>query len=112
MYYEIYSEDKIISKKMKLCDTLLSKSIGFMFNFTKKYDSLILKSKNTSIHMIFVFFPLQVAWLNKNFEIVDIKKAYPFMPILFSRKSSDYILELKNYKNIKIGNKIKLKPSL
>lgn len=109
MFYRIYSGDNLISKKSKLCNSFFSKARGFMFNFSKEYDSIILKSKNTSIHMFFVFFPLQIAWLNSELEIVDIKNAYPFMPILSSNKASSYVLELKHKKEIKVGDKISVK---
>ena len=88
MNYRIYLGETIISKNSKFCKNTFSKARGFMLNFSKKYDSIILRSKNTSIHMLFVFFPLQIVWLNSKFEIVDIKKAYPFMPILSSKKQS------------------------
>tara|TARA_Y100000034_G_scaffold103763_1_gene129720 strand:- start:173 stop:406 length:234 start_codon:yes stop_codon:yes gene_type:complete len=72
-----------------------------MFSFSKKYDSIILNSKNTSVHMFFVFFPLQIVWLNSKLEVVDIKNSYPFMPRVSSKKSSNYILELKQKKRHK-----------
>ena len=112
MYCKLYSKNKQISEKTKICESFFSKAIGFMFNFSKEYDSMILKSKNTSIHMLFVFFPLQIAWLNSELEIVEVKKAYPFMPYLSSKKQSSYILELKQERNLKIGEKINVIPFL
>ncbi len=109
MFYKIYVGDNLISEKSKLCSGFFSKAKGFMFNFSKEYDSIILDSRNTSIHMFFVFFPLQIAWLNSELEIVDIKNAYPFMPVISSKKSSSYVLELKQKKDIKIGDKISVK---
>ena len=109
MFYKIYLGDNLISEKSKLCNNFFSKALGFMFNFSRKYDSIILNSKNTSVHMLFVFFPLQIAWLNSELEIVDIKNAYPFMPIVSSKKTSSYVLELKQKKNIKVGDKIRVK---
>ena len=112
MFYKVYNGSNLISKRSKFCKGILSKFIGFMFNFSKDYDSIILKSKNSSIHMFFVFFTLKIIWLDSNFKVIETKKAYPFMSIYPPKKKSDYILELKKYSkiNVRIGDQIKIKP--
>ncbi len=108
MNYQIYSGKNLISANSKLCKTFISKLIGFMFNFSKEYDSIILYSKNTSIHMLFVFSPLQIVWLNSKLQVVDIKNAYPFNIRVSSNKESKYILELRNFSNLELGDKLKI----
>lgn len=65
---------------------------------------------NASIHMFFVFFSIDVVWLNKNKGVVDIRKnVKPFTPLIVPRKKAKYIIEFPNegIKNIKIGDKLK-----
>ncbi len=49
----------------------------------------------SSIHTFFVFFNIDVIWLDKNFLVVDIaKKIRPFTPLKKSKVPAKYVLEL------------------
>jgi len=87
------------------------KAFGLMFSKQKnilleaEYEGVI----SSAIHMLFVFFPIDVIWLNKKKEVVDIKTAYPFQLFLAPKKPAKYILELKKGKGklFRTGNKLK-----
>jgi len=87
------------------------KVFGLMFSKQKNilleagYEGIL----SSSIHMLFVFFPIDVVWLDKNKKIVDIKTAYPFQIISMPKKPAKYILELKKGKGklFRTGNKLK-----
>jgi len=111
MFYRIYHKNKLISKRSKLCNNIFSKLRGFMFNFSKSYDSIIIKSKNSSIHMFFVFFPLKIVWVDSRLKVIQIKKAYPFISVYSPQKGSVLILEFKKNIKLNIGDKINLKIS-
>ncbi len=90
------------------CRTFLSYIAGLMFRFPKN-NGLIFIFKNeryVSLHTIFVFYPIYILYLNKNKEVTRIKKAMPFTLIISPTKCK-YILELKNLKNIKLGQRVK-----
>ena len=87
----------LLSKEYKLCKTPFSKTIGLMFR--KKPSALIFvfdKEEKVSLHMFFVFFPIDVLYLNKEKAVVEIKKK--FMPFTFynPRKKASYVIELPN----------------
>ena len=52
--------------RIKLCDTIFSQGFGFMFSSADKI--LIFqfeKEKNHSIHMLFVFFPIDINFISE-----------------------------------------------
>lgn len=85
--------------------------------FSKKLEAnealLIINSKESKIdsiiHMFFVFYPIDVIWLDSSKKVVDIKtNAKPFAPFIKPGKPAKYILELPAEKSnlIKIGDKL------
>ena len=102
----------------KFCYTPLSKLQGLMFaKSLQANQSFVLVNKsesihNASIHMFFVFFPIDVIWLDKNYTVVDIKRNIkPFTFLLRPRKPAQYIVEVKanTTKGIKVNDTINLK---
>jgi hypothetical protein len=112
MHIKNTSKKTLLAKNAKLCTSMFSKSLGLMFS--KKKKSLIFvfkKEKIIPLHMFFVFYPIDVLFLNKNKIVVEIKEN--FMPFTFynPKKKAMYIIELpkgtiKKSKTI-IGDKIK-----
>ncbi len=103
----------IIINKAIIYKNFFLKAKGLMFSKKLKNDSAIILESfaegilNTSIHMFFVFYPINVIWLNSKFEVVDIKRAKPFISLLSPKKPAKYIIELtKDIKDIKIGDKL------
>ncbi len=47
----------------------------------------------TSIHMLFVFFPIGVVWLATDGTVVDVRVAKPFRPYYAPRAPARYYLE-------------------
>ncbi len=95
--------------KVTKCNTLLSQSLGLMFQFPKN-DGLLFEFKietSISLHMFFVFLKIDIIYLDKNKKVIKIKKNIkPFTSFIKGIKSK-YILELKDSKNIKLGEKLK-----
>ena len=89
------TKNTIIAKDYIICKNLLSKILGLMF--TLKPKTLLFswgKEKKRNIHMFFVFFPIDVLWLNKEKEVISIKeKLMPFSLAKVS-KPAKYIIEL------------------
>ena len=85
----------LLAENAKLCKTIFSKSIGLMFS--KKIIPLVFsfdKEKIIPLHMFFVFYPIDVLFLNKNKIVVEIKKN--FMPFSFytPKDMSMFVIEL------------------
>jgi len=87
---------RIIANNAKVCNNIFTKSVGLMFS-RKQNRALILmfgKEKNISLHMFFVFYPIDVLFLDKNKIVVDKKEN--FKPFAFhkSGKKAMYAVEL------------------
>jgi uncharacterized protein len=48
---------------------------------------------DASIHMLFVWFPIAVLWLDNDRRVVDTRLARPWRPAYVPRKPARYILE-------------------
>lgn len=84
--------------------------IGYMFK-TKKTKAVLLvsnKKKKIDLHTWFVFFPLNMYFLDENFKVVEIRKAKPFS-FIFPENKSKFILESWQDLNLKINDTVKIK---
>jgi len=63
----------------------------------------------SSIHTIFMRYNIDIYWLNKDKEVVDIKKnVRPYKHCIIPQVKAKYILETPiNKMSLKIGDKIK-----
>ena len=102
----------IIVKKSVFIEDIFSKFIGLMFS-KKQNRGLIFrfnKEKIISLHMFFVFYPIDVLFVDKDKIIVDKKENFKPFTFYKPRKKAMYVIELPN-KVIKksktgIGDKI------
>ncbi len=89
--------NKILAKQSKPCKNLLSKAIGLMFS--KKNKSLFFifnKEKKIPLHMFFVFYPIDVLFLNKNKKVVEIKENLKPFTFYTPKNKAKYVIELPN----------------
>lgn len=105
----------ILADKVKYYTDIFRRSKGLRFaKPLRKGQAVILVAKEestmeTTIDMFFVFFPIDVLWLNKEKEVIDIKRnVKPFMPMVIPRKPAKYVVELRKgvTNNIKTGDKV------
>ncbi|MBN2422450.1 DUF192 domain-containing protein [Candidatus Woesearchaeota archaeon] len=102
-----------IVKNIKLCKSLFSKFKGLMFSERLKDSCLIFvfnKPVRTDLHMFFVFYAIDVLFLNEDKKVIEIKENFRPFAVYLPEKKSKYIIELpKNTvkkKNIKIKDKL------
>jgi len=94
--------------KVKFCKSVF----GLMFRRLKKGDSIVLECAegifSSAIHMLFVFYSLDIVWLDKNKIVVDKKTVKPFTLFAYPKKPAKYIVEMRKgfSKNIKIGDEL------
>ena len=106
---------KKISKTHRTADTLLSRIKGLMFSKPSE-SALILnfrKESKISLHMFFVFYAIDVLFVNKKGKIVDIKQNFRPFTLYTSREKASLAIELpagsaKSSKT-KTGDRIKIK---
>ena len=65
------------------------------------------KEKIIPLHMLFVFFPINVLFLNKNKKIVEIKNNFKPFTFYTPKNKAMYIVELTEKHNYKLGNMFK-----
>ncbi len=84
--------------RARWCQSFLCKAWGLTFRRALDEDEGLLLVEhsegriNTAITMWFMFFPITVAWLDKEFRVVDIKLARPWRNYLPSAPAK-YMLE-------------------
>lgn len=91
------SKKIILVEKYRICRDLFSKSLGLMFSKRRKDFALVLafdEEKRISLHMLFVFYPIDVLFLNKNGKIVEIKKNFKPFTVYTGIRRAKYAVEL------------------
>ena len=99
-YVKIRCKDKVLLTKVKYCDSFMSRMLGLMFSrkLNQKEGAILVADREskeaTSIHMFFVFFPLDVFWLDSDLRVVDVRRNIrPFVPLIVPGEKARYVLE-------------------
>ena len=94
-----------------VCSSLFSQIKGLMFAPPlKKNHSILIKFKkerNIPIHMMFVFYPIDAVWLDKDYKIVHIaRNIKPFISYINPKKQAVAVLETmsSHVNNLIIGD--------
>ena len=107
------TKNRILVADYKFCSDAFSKLIGLMLSKKNKHALIFKfdKEKIISLHMLFVFYPIDVLFLDKNKIVVDKKENFKPFSFYISRKKAVYAIELPDgiIKKTKtgIGDKIK-----
>ena len=90
------TKNTVLAKEIVYCKTTLSKAHGLMFKrkTNKAFIFVFKKEKIIDIHMFFVFFPIDVLWLNRNKRVVQIKEHLKPFRIVIAKEPAKYIVEL------------------
>ncbi|MBI2647111.1 DUF192 domain-containing protein [Candidatus Woesearchaeota archaeon] len=111
------TKKRIIVRNIVIIEDSFRKFIGLMFSkpssLVKQNKALIFKfnkEKLISLHMFFVFYPIDVLFLDKNKNVVDIKENFKPFTLYKSNKKAMYAVELPKGSirktNTCIGDKI------
>lgn len=88
----------IIAKKKEICSSVHSKAIGLMFSPKIKNYGMIFnfnKEDKRELHMFFVFFPIDVIFLDKNRKVVELKENFLPFTLYFPKKKAQYVIEVE-----------------
>jgi uncharacterized membrane protein (UPF0127 family) len=81
------------------CDTFWKRGRGLMFRRTLADGQVYLfvegreSVAQAAIHMLFVFFPIAVVWLDRDRRVVDMALARPFRPYYAPKQPAQYYVE-------------------
>ncbi|PIZ13167.1 MAG: hypothetical protein COY53_06180 [Elusimicrobia bacterium CG_4_10_14_0_8_um_filter_37_32] len=88
---------------------------GLMFSGRLKDTGLLIKCPKegriqSAIHSFFVFFPIDVVWINSMDTVVRVKRIMPFTFIAVPPKPARYVLELPAGAgiNFNVGGRIEI----
>lgn len=90
------TKGRIITRKFRKCKSILSKTIGLMFS-KKNKEALIFifeKEKIIPLHMFFVFYSIDVLFLDKNKKVVEIKENFGPFRFYNAKNKAKYVIEL------------------
>ena len=89
--------------EFKVCRGFFSKAKGLMFSKRKNLVFVFDDEKRRSLHMFFVFFPIDVLFLDKDKKIIEIRKNLKPFGFYKSKEKAMYVVELVEKNNYKIG---------
>jgi len=101
--------------RVKYCDSFLCRLRGLTFReHLELNDGLLLVQGgrdsriDSSIHMLFVPFDLNVVWINSKLTVADKIIAKPWRPAYFSSQPACYILEIHpdRWEDYQIGDRV------
>ena len=102
---------------LKFADNFFRKLKGLMFERRGNFDyGLVFEFAGeakigASIHMLFVFFPIDVVYLDSGRKVVDVATVRPWTLNYTPKKAAKFLIELPigKAKGIKIGDKLSWK---
>ncbi|MFH1895770.1 MAG: DUF192 domain-containing protein [archaeon] len=105
---------KTVIEKTRIAKTFFERFKGLMFSAKPDYALIFELEKegkiNASIHMLFVFYPIDVVYLDSRKKVVDIKLGFkPFELNYTPKKPAKYFIE---FPTGIIENKISLNDKL
>jgi len=93
--------------ELKVVHSALGKARGLMFSKKKNLVFVFDKEQIVPLHMMFVFFPIDVYFLDKNKRVVEIRKNFKPFSCYRPKKKAMYVVEIaKGKKKYKIKEKI------
>ena len=67
------------------------------------------REQKVYMHMLFVFFPIDVLILNRHKEIVEIKRKFKPFSFWNSKEKAKYVIELAFPAEYKVGDRLDIK---
>lgn len=91
------TKKNIIAQDHRNISSLFGKARGLMFTTQANQHSLLFrfnKEQYIPLHMYFVFFSIDVVYLNKNKEVVETKESLKPFHFHYPKEKAQYVLEL------------------
>jgi uncharacterized protein len=107
---------KLVSN-VEYCDTSWKKARGLMFSSKISDKALVFpfnKPGRYSLHMMFVFYAIDVLFLDSSKKVVEIKENFKPFTVYSPSKLAAYIVELPCgcANSVKLGDKVSFSKSL
>jgi uncharacterized protein len=105
---------EVLARSARWCSSRASRLRGLQYRrrlepgealiLVKPADSIF----NSSIHMLWVFFPIAAVWINNQGRVTSARLARPWRPYYASPEPARYVLEAapELLKRVKVGDEI------
>jgi uncharacterized membrane protein (UPF0127 family) len=105
---------EVLARSARWCSSRASRLRGLQYRrrlepgealiLVKPADSIF----NSSIHMLWVFFPIAAVWINNQGRVTSTRLARPWRPYYASPEPARYVLEAapELLKRVKVGDEI------
>ena len=97
-----------MARTTRYCNSMISQARGLMFRRKQNCVMEFSKEKKISLHMFFVFYPIDVLVLNENKKVVEIEKGLKPWTLWKSTEKGKYILETPFEHNYRVGDKVNI----
>ncbi len=91
------ADGKKICSKVRHCSTPSQKALGLMFSKKIEDEGMIFhftRPVKAGLHMFFVFFAIDVLFLDKEKKIVEIKENFLPFTVYNPRNKTSYVIEI------------------
>jgi len=91
------TKNTVIAKTSKSCNNELTKATGLMFSKRNPNLGLIFpfnRDISISIHMLFVFYPIDLIYLDKNKKVIEIKENLKPWGFYKPKNKARYLIEV------------------
>ena len=104
------TKDFVIAEHYKLCKSWLSRVRGLMFSKPRTLVFVFDREARIALHMWFVFFPIDLAFLDSNFRVVEVKLNFKPFTTYVPNSKAKYIIEAPagRLNNTEVGDEIAL----
>ena len=84
----------VLAKESKLCKTPFQKARGLMFSKPRNLVFIFHPKQQVSLHMFFVFFPIDIVCLSSNQKVIELKEDFKPLALYKTRRPCTYLIEL------------------
>jgi hypothetical protein len=93
-----------------VCRSAWSKARGLMFSRPKNLVFAFDQDSHVPLHMFFVFFPIDVFYLDAHKKVIEAKKNFKPFTLHTPRNKARYVVEVPSPSTIKVGDTITFLP--
>jgi uncharacterized protein len=93
------TKKKIICSNKKILSGIFEKAKGLMFSMPIKdtgYVFVFDTPRRIDLHMFFVFFPIDLLFLDADKRVIEMKNNFLPFTLYYSARKANYVIELPN----------------
>lgn len=101
------SNNSVVAQQYKICSSFLSQMLGLMFAKKEVLLFVFGTEEQIALHNWFVFYPINLTFLDKSKRVVEIKRDFRPFTFYTSKKRAAYLIETPYEIKCAVGDKIR-----